>query len=77
MSAEDRRNRMFEALDDMGALVYRDYVNGNKSDARNRFNSCPVERRAYLLYTILGCHMTSGDNPRIIDFDDFIKSVTP
>lgn len=68
---------VYESLDGMGALVYRDIINGNKRDARARFNSCPVNRRGYLAYTILGLHMTSsGTEPHVIDLDEFFRSIT-
>lgn len=77
MTAQDRYDRVFESLDDMGSRIYRDYINGNKADARMAFRACPPERRAYLAYTIIGMHMTTQGNPRVIDFDEFFKSVTP
>lgn len=76
MTAQSRLDRVFESLDDMGEVIYRNYMNGNKSDARMAFKSCPADRRAYLAYTIIGRHMTTCDNPRVIDFDDFFKSIT-
>jgi len=76
LNPQEKLERVFEALDDMGERIYRAYVNGNKSDARIMFRQCPPNRRGYLAYTILGRHSVTGDNPRIIDFDDFFKSVT-
>lgn len=76
MTAQANLDRVFESLDDMGERIYRTYMDGNKSDARLTFRSCPAERRGYLAYTIIGRHMTSAGNPRVIDFDDFFQSVT-
>lgn len=76
MTAQDKLERVYESLDDLGFRIHRDWMNGNKSDARLQFHKAPPERRGYLAYTIIGRHMTCTENPHITDLDDFFKSVT-
>ncbi len=75
-SAEERLSRVFESLDGMGAQIYESYVNGNKSDARLMFRSCPAERQGYLAFTIVGLHTSIGKNNRPVELEEFFRSVT-
>lgn len=66
------RERVFEALDDLGVQVWRDIESGELDRAVLRFNMIPAERRAYLAYTMIGLHTTNGG--RVIALDDFFKA---
>lgn len=72
--AQRQWDQVFESLDDLAHSIYRNYMNGNKSDARLSFNACPPARRGYLAYAIICLHVVNGGH--VADLDDFFKSVS-